>query len=50
MVRSEDQDECPDCEGEGVVTYYPGVYGTYDCAGPAEKFCETCKGSGLVDA
>ncbi len=42
--------ECPTCEGRGVISYWAGTYGTYDCKGEVEETCPDCHGEGVLDA
>ena len=43
-----DDEECPDCEGTGVIQGWAGTYGSGDCGGPTEDECETCCGTGVL--
>lgn len=40
------EDDCPTCEGKGVIYDYNGVYGTSNCTGPTEDICKDCRGTG----
>jgi len=43
-----DEEECPDCEGTGVIQGWAGTYGSGDCGGPTEDECATCCGTGVL--
>lgn len=46
-MPADDEDLCPECDGQGVQDFYVGTYGTSSCSGPAERTCPDCLGSGL---